>query len=72
MRALREDPRLIRYIVLVVVGMPVMLALSTFFPDRLGDDLLPFVVAFSATFAVVYLLALGVEALFRRRWSGDR
>lgn len=69
MSALREDPRLIRYIVLLVVGGPLVLGLSAFFPDRLGEQLVPFLVAFTVAFFLVYLLALGVEAFFRRRWS---
>jgi hypothetical protein len=70
MRALREDPRLIRYLVLLAVGLPLVLGLSAFFPERLGDQLVPFLIAFTITFFAVYLLGLGVEAFFRRRWSG--
>jgi putative effector of murein hydrolase LrgA (UPF0299 family) len=72
-RALREDPRLIRYMVMLFVGVPVVLGLSAFFPDRLDDQLVPFLIAFTITFFVVYALALLIEAWFRRRWSsGDR
>lgn len=70
MRALREDPRLIRYIVLLMLGVPVVLGLSAFFPDRLEGDLIPFMVAFTVIFFAVYGLALLIEAYFRRRWTG--
>jgi hypothetical protein len=71
-RALREDPRLIRYIVMLVVGVPIVLGLSAFFPDRLGDQLIPFLVAFTAVFFVIYSVALLIERYFRQRWSGRR
>ncbi len=70
MRALRADPRLIRYIVLLMVGMSVVLGLSAFFPDRLGDELIPFMLAFTLAFFAVYGLAPLTEAYFRRRWTG--
>jgi hypothetical protein len=63
MRALRADPRLIRYIVLLMVGMSVVLGLSAFFPDR-------FMIAFTLAFFAVYGLAPLTEAYFRRRWTG--
>jgi hypothetical protein len=71
-RALREDPSLVRYIVLLVVGVPVVLGLSALFPDRLGDELVPFLVVFTAAFGVVYSLGLLIEGYLRRRWSGRR
>jgi hypothetical protein len=70
MRALRDDPRLIRYIVLLIVGMPVVLGLSAFFPDRLGEELIPFMFAFTLAFFAVYGLGLLIESYFRRRWTG--
>jgi hypothetical protein len=72
MRALRDDPKLIRYLVLLVVGMPVVLGLSAFFPDRLDEQLVPFMIAFAVTFGVVYSLGLLIEMYFRRRWDRER
>lgn len=62
---LRDHPRLIRYVVMVVLSLAAIAALSVVAPGLIGDDLPPFLVIIVGA----YLVGVAVEAYFRQRWS---
>ena len=67
MRAALEQPGMIRYAVVLLVGLPVAMIVSALNPDRQGAGFVPFVIALVAALAVVWLLGVALERLWLGR-----
>lgn len=65
MRAALEQPGMVRYVVVLLVGLPVALVVSALNPDRQGAGFVPFVISLAAALAIVWLLGLGLERLWQ-------
>jgi hypothetical protein len=57
---------MVRYIVVLLVGLPVALVVSGMHPDRQGEGFVPFMLTLAAALAVVWLVGVIVE----RAWLG--
>jgi hypothetical protein len=68
MRETLERPGMVRYIVVLLVGLPVALIVSGMHPDRQGAGFVPFILTLAAALAVVWLLGVLIE----RWWIGRR
>ncbi len=67
MKALANDPRLLRWVIALLIGVLVALVVSASFPERQGSQFVPFVVTALIAFTIVWLIAIGVE-----RWATRR
>lgn len=67
MRAALEQPGMIRYAFVLLVGLPVALIVSALNPERQGAGFVPFVIALVAALAVIWLLGFGLERLWLGR-----
>ncbi len=65
MRAALEQPGMVRYVVVLLVGLPVALVISALHPDRQGAGFVPFVISLVAALAVVWLLGVVVERMWQ-------
>lgn len=71
MRETLEQPGTLRYVVVLLVGMPVALVVSALHPDRQGQGFVPFFITLVVALAVVWLIGVVVErAWLARRASG--
>lgn len=67
MRDALEQPGTIRYVVVVLVGLPVALVVSRLYPDRQGTQFVPFLVTIAAALIVVWLIGHAIERLWLAR-----
>jgi hypothetical protein len=76
MRETLEQPGMIRYIVVLLVGLPVALIVSGMHPDRQGEGFVPFFLMLAAALAVVWAIGVLVERAWLSRVTarsrGDR
>jgi len=72
MRETLERPGMLRYLVVLLVGMPVALIVSGMYPERQGASFVPFVVTLAAVLAVVWLIGVLVERAWTARSSSRR
>jgi hypothetical protein len=69
-----DDPKLVRWLVAVFLGIPVALTLSVSFPERQTSQFVPFVATSVVAFGIIALIAYGAETWVtkRRREAGRR
>ena len=65
MRAALEQPGMVRYVVVLLVGLPVALVVSALHPERQGAGFAPFLVSLAVALTVVWLLGVGLERLWQ-------
>ena len=63
---------MVRYLVVLLVGMPVALIISGVYPERQGASFVPFVVTMSAALAVIWLIGILVERAWSARSNSSR
>ncbi len=68
MKALSEDPKALQWLVGLLIGIPVAAVLAAAFPERQGDQFMPFLIAGAVAFSIVFL----VSVLITRWWTARR
>lgn len=68
MRDTLEQPGMLRYLVVLLIGLPVALVVSALHPDRQGEGFVPFFVTLAVALAVIWLIGVVVE----RAWLARR
>lgn len=68
MRGLTDDPKSLQWLIALLIGIPVAAVLAGAFPERQGDQFVPFLMAGAVSFSVVFL----VSVLLTRWWTARR